>query len=169
MSHEWEATVNARSYGYGCPKCSAGITEGKFRDAFEKISSMDFSSNRIRLVRFSRKLDRAQIDMLNDDLMLVIEYDGEWTHGANSPDGKTLDQKLAEDKETTQALVDIGYNVIRIREHTKVRKLPFIPLDEEYTSSVFQMAYKSSGKDKNNIVDIVQSIIKAKQIWFQNQ
>jgi very-short-patch-repair endonuclease len=167
MSHEWETTVNARSYGYGCPKCSAGITEGKFRDAFEKISSMDFASNRIKLVRFSRKLDRAQIDMINDDLKLVIEYDGEWTHGANGPEGKTLERKLAEDKETTQALVDIGYRVIRIREHDKNRQLPFIPFDAGYEDNVFQISYKSFGKEKDDIEALAKKIIEANKEWFK--
>lgn len=105
--------------------------------------------------------------MLSNDLRLVIEYDGEWTHGARSPEGKTLEQKLAEDKETTQALVGIGYKVIRIREHTKTRKLPFIPLDPEYKCYVFQITYKSFGKDKDDIEDLARKVIEEKEDWFK--
>jgi hypothetical protein len=164
--HEWETTINNRSQGNGCSKCSIGVTEENFREAFKKSSGLNFESNRIDLIRFSRKLNRAQIDMLNDSLKLVIEYDGEWTHGARSPEGKILEKKLAEDKETTQALVDIDYKVIRIREHSRQGHLPFISLDSEYESSVFQITYKSFGKDKDDIENLVQKIIKEKKEWF---
>lgn len=167
LSHEWEAPVNRRANGSGCPFCSVGITEKTFRKALEKLSKFDFESNRIELIRFSRKRDRAQIDMYNHELKLVIEYDGEWTHGANGPEGKTLEQKLAEDKETTQALVDIGYNVIRIREDSKDGNLTFVPLDAGYESNVFQITYKSFGKDKDNIEFLARRIIEEKEHWFK--
>lgn len=165
--HEWEAVINSRSRGNGCPKCSAGTTEAYFQKTFEKLSGCDFDSHRISLVRLSRSRQVAQIDMLNDDLKLVIEYDGEWTHGARNPEGKTLEEKFADDKETTQALADIGYKVIRIREHSYQEMLPFVPLDTGYESNVFQIIYKSFGKDKDDIETLTQRIIEEKADWFK--
>lgn len=167
LFHEWETTVEKRFSGSGCPTCSTGKTENSFREAFERLSKLAFKANRISLVRLSRKFDRAQIDMLNDELKIVVEYDGEWTHGARSPEGKTLEQKLTEDKETTQALVDIGYKVIRIRDHSFVGRLPFVPLDAGYELSVFQITYKSYGKDKADIDVLTQKIIEEKAGWFK--
>jgi hypothetical protein len=170
LLHEWDAVINDMSKAYSCPSCyikTIGVTEQSFREAFEKLSKFDFKSYRIDLVRSSRKSDRAQIDMLNDDLKLAIEYDGEWTHGANGPEGKTLERKFADDKETTQALVDSGYKVIRIREHAREGMLPFVPLDPEYESNVFQVTYKSFGKDKHDINALAKEIITTKVDWFK--
>ena len=166
FEHEWEALISNRFRGAGCPKCSVGLTERTFRAAFKKISGLDFEANRIHLVRSSRKYSRAQIDMLNDDLKLAIEYDGEFTHGENKLYKNTLEQRLEEDKETTQALVGIGYNVIRIREHGNKGMLPFVPLDPEYESNVFQITYKSFGKDKDDIDVLAEEIIATKAHWF---
>lgn len=166
FNHEWEAQICSRAQGPGCFKCSSGMTERGFREAFEKFSKFAFKSDRIDLIRTSRKYKRAQIDMLNDDLRIVIEYDGEWTHGGNGPEGKSLQKKLSEDKETTETLVDIGYNVIRIREHSSKGKLPFVLLDPDYESNVLQITYKSFGTDKDNIDDLTQKIITQKAEWF---
>lgn len=104
--------------------------------------------------------------MINEELKLVIEYDGEWTHGTNSPNKKSLEVNLEQDKETTEALVKEGYNVIRIREHSPAGKLPFVSLDPGYENKVFQITYVSRGKKKDNIEDIVKQVIEQKAEWF---
>jgi hypothetical protein len=170
--HEWEASVNSRSAGRGCPNCCVrfvGVTENAFREAFEKFSGFTFESTRISLIRESRSSNRAQIDMLNDDLKLVIEYDGEWTHGGDAPSGYSLERNIANDKETTEALSDIGYKIIRIREHGFRDALPFIPMNLKYDSEVFQIQYKSFGKDKDDIEELVQRTIAEKEEWFKVQ
>lgn len=165
--HEWDTTIANRTSGHNCPKCLTGKTEQSFREVFEKLTGIILESHRIDLNRISRKYARAQVDMLNDDLKLVIEYDGAWTHGENVLYKTTLAQRIAEDKETTEALVNKGYNVIRIRNHDRSQKLPFIPIDPAYDSSVFQITYKSFGKNKDSIDELVQRIIKEKADWFK--
>lgn len=168
FGHEWKAVISSRTgAGAGCSKCSVRITEKSFLEAFIKLSGITFQSDRISLIRPSRKFDRAQIDILNENLRLAIEYDGQFSHGENALYKNTLKQKLAEDKETTQALVDIGYKVIRIREHGYKGRLHFISLDSGYESNVFQITYKSFGKDKDNIEDLTQKIITEKKEWFK--
>jgi very-short-patch-repair endonuclease len=165
--HDWDATVSHRSTGCSCPYCPVGITERTFRGVFEKRSGYYFESDRIDLIRVSRQRNRAQIDMLNDILKLVIEYDGAWTHGENSKFNTTLKQRLTQDKETTEALVKLGYNVIRIREQDRKQKLPMVPIDPVYAANVYQITYKSFGKDKTDIEELVQRIIEEKADWFK--
>jgi very-short-patch-repair endonuclease len=166
IDHEWEAIIGDRSGGNACPNCSIGKTEKAFRKALEKLSSYNFYSTKIPLKRLSRKRDIAQIDMLNDELRIAIEYDGAWTHGENALYKTTLEQKLAYDKETTEALVRAGYKVVRIRNHDASQKLPFVPVAAEYASNVYQITYKSFGKDRDTIDKVVHRIIEEKKDWF---
>jgi very-short-patch-repair endonuclease len=168
LFHEWKAVVNNRTMNNsGCPHCSSGKTENIFRESFVKQTGQEFSSSRIKLSRSSRIRNHAQIDMINESLRLVIEYDGAWAHGDNVLYKKTLAQKLMHDRETTEALVREGYHVIRIRNHDASQKLPFVPLDPQYAANVFQITYKSFGKDRDIIEDTVKRIIEEKSEWFR--
>lgn len=164
--HVWNATINSRSQGKGCPECSTGKTEKAFRENFAKLSEVDFQTCKMPLIRISRVSDMAQIDMVNEELKLVIEYDSEWTHGVRNPEKKSLTEKLMQDQETTKALTTIGYNVVRIREQSNRGTLPFVPLDPDYEGKVFQITYVSHGKKKDSIEDIVRQVIEQKAEWF---
>lgn len=164
--HVWNATINSRSQGKGCPECSTGKTEKAFRENFANLSGVDFQTCNIPLIRLSRVSGMAQIDMINEELKLVIEYDSEWTHGMRNPEKKSLTEKLMQDQETTKALTTIGYNVVRIREQSHRGTLPFVPLDPGYEDKVSQITYVSHGKKKDSIEDIVRQVIEQKAEWF---
>lgn len=42
-----------------------------------------------------------------------------------------------------------------------------LPLAPEYKCNVFQITYKSFGKDKDDIEDLTKKIIEEKKDWFK--
>ena len=160
---------NKRNGGQGCPLCSVTTkTEGLFRDSFSQKAKKEFLSVNIPLKRKIFVSGMIQIDMLCEELNLVIEYDGAWSHGGvkNANKKRTIEDCLARDTDSTLALIKSGRKVIRIREWESREKLPFLELPEEYASNLYQITYKSFGKDKDNIDDLVKQIIEGKKDWF---
>lgn len=74
------------------------------------------------------------VDMLSESLKVVLEYDGYYYHSGGRS-GQTMASHIANDTEKTQALMDAGYRVVRIREngllHLKMN-----------TDKVFEIDYK---------------------------
>lgn len=147
-AHIWEATPNARNgrgnhSGSGCPKCIFFKTESDFRNLFNDMTDLEFVDGKIPIKWSTRNL--TQIDILNEDKKICIEYDGRWSHGGkiNSPFPEEV--SLARDVRKTKALLAAGYIVIRIREAGLCN---LSVTDERF----LQISFKEK-EDKNPIVE----------------
>lgn len=80
---------------------------------------------------------------------LVIEYDGSYWHGENSPAKNVKERDLA----STKLLLNSGYLVVRIREN----ELKFLPLEKP---SFFQFKYNHSDKGFGVLNDVVAMLHK---------
>lgn len=173
FGHEWETTVNSRTAGNGCKRCSIGKTEKAFTLSLSNLSGFNFSPTILENInRRMRKGNRVQVDSICKELKIAVEYDGEWVHGPNNPEKKSYEQKLAEDADTTEALLNNGYKVIRIRE---------APLDHlilninnlhspNLLDNLFQISFKNwkySMSARDNVEEIAKEIIAKKSDWFR--
>lgn len=156
--YNWLASIAHRTSGKGCPKCSQGKTERMFVDELTKQSGYEFRSSFVQAPRRLFKRNRIQVDGLCEELKMAFEYDGEWTHGKNNPQGKSYQQRLDEDADTTEALLNAGYSVIRVREEP----LDFVVVDSnklkntETKSILSQYSYKLN---RDKIEDLVKYIL----------
>lgn len=162
--HSWVAMVSGRASGKGCPNCALGKTERGFAEAFSRLTGTDFSSSFIVGNRRLFKSGRIQVDAYSPCLNLVVEYDGEWTHGPKNPQGKSYEERLAEDADTSEALLNMGYKVIRIRENP----LEYVTIDSAFIRSSKEEAnfYQVSYKSRSSIDHLARKIIKEKADWF---
>lgn len=88
-----------------------------------------------------RQRQTMQVDIVGEynDTPVVIEYDGwYWHSGQRKNDAAT---PLLRDIEKTQAMLETGYIVIRLRERTKHRTLPSLPLTHD---RFFQLNWNAS-------------------------
>lgn len=118
QNHEYQATIVSRTRNNsGCAKCIQASTS-KIQQAFHKAlkSHIPDLECDVRIpVPFKSRKSMA-VDMVSIASNVAIEYDGEYYHSGQRS-GKTLDWHLSHDGEKTQALLDAGYIVIRIREN----------------------------------------------------
>lgn len=125
--HEWVATAGAKQ---GCPGCNLTATskiEGFLRDAIRNARILDNVEPFPKRVPVTwRKNSSMSIDIFGTykGETVAIEYDGYYFHSGI----KTGDPKAAylKDAQKTQALLDAGYKVIRIREDNFNGKLPLV-------------------------------------------
>ena len=106
QDHEWEQTITNRNTNKsGCPFCD--LTPQSRQELIITFELLKFFKNinpKGYKTRLNGKL-RA-IDIFIPDLNLAIEFDGSYWHK----------DKLALDKIKSEMLMDVGYQVIRIRE-----------------------------------------------------
>lgn len=88
LGHEWEATVNSRTGGRDCPKCSLGKRVSKPEQAVaDFVKSLDFDieqSNRTRL-------GGLELDIYIPSIDTGIEFNGTYWH--STPEAKARDAK----------------------------------------------------------------------------
>jgi very-short-patch-repair endonuclease len=112
--HTWVAAVHARCAGTGCPKCSdagTSLIEKRLRVLINKSSLNSVSPDGPKKLDISTgRRNSMVIDYLveNGSKFIAIEYDGKYYH--SSEESRTRDFLK------TQALLDAGYSVVRIRE-----------------------------------------------------
>jgi hypothetical protein len=116
--HEWEAVILNRKNGGGCPGCTtAGSSrnEKAFYAASAPLLGSPTSGGRYPLV-WSKKQSTASIDIAGTfrGLKVAIEYDGSYFHRGRE----------AHDLMKTMALLRDGWVVVRIREQSRLHKLP---------------------------------------------
>ncbi|MCF2132031.1 hypothetical protein L1I79_37270 [Strepomyces sp. STD 3.1] len=101
--HEWEAYINNRGRGNGCPICRKGNSTSFPEQVLFYFCKKIFpkSHNKYRVKNY-------EIDIYIPDLHVAIEYDGYFYH-------KT-DQSLKRDNAKNNFLINLGFNLIRIRE-----------------------------------------------------
>lgn len=150
--HHWKTAVSNRSNGKGCPLCVTYRNESEFRSFFTEATSLEFVDGRIAGERELFKRDKIQIDMINHESSVIIEYDGHFSHGGNKLYKTTLEHCLARDTDTTSALLKAGYKVVRIRE----TPLQFFELEHE---KLFQVAFK----DMDDKLPVVMAAVEALQ------
>lgn len=123
--HIWKAPVGKRTGGNqtGCPHCASYKNEREFRELFNKHTNLPFTSEHITAPRELFIRDTIQIDLLNEAHKIAIEYDGHWSHGGNPVYKRTKEECQARDLDSSNAILNAGYTLIRIRE-TPLTKLP---------------------------------------------
>lgn len=146
--HEWETTFDVRARGRDCPKCSLNQTskiEKQFRDAFShELQQINIDHTFVLTTTKGKKL-KPDIYGKYKNLLVVIEYDGNWWHKDSNK----------RDLEKTLDLLKEGIAVIRIRE----KPLPFLELKH---SNFAQFRFKY-GKDI--VSELVKTIIIKLNEW----
>ena len=98
--HEWQATLNTRSRGRGCPKCSgngSSMPEQGIAYYLEKVSKIE---QRI-------KIKNQEVDIFLPDYKIGIEYDGRFYHKSES---------IGKENNKDKILYGLGITVVRIKE-----------------------------------------------------
>jgi len=96
--HEWEATINHRATGTGCPKCNPVWSVPELRIFCELNTFFPGLEHRAQL-------DGVEVDIYIPELQIGIEYDGVYWHH----------DKLEQDKKKNSALGS-SVQLIRVRE-----------------------------------------------------
>ncbi len=96
--HEWQATINHRSKGTGCPKCNPAYSIPELRIYCELKTIFPE-------IRHRAKIKKHEIDIFIPELSLGIEFDGIYWH----------ENKHEKDLEKNSVLAD-NIQLIRIRE-----------------------------------------------------
>lgn len=98
FNHEWEAIVESRINGTGCPKCKSNISSPSklLNDYFRKMFNEVYTEYLI---------GDDLVDFYVKDLNLVVEYDGSYYHK----------KRVVRDVEKSNSLIERGFNVIRVR------------------------------------------------------
>lgn len=104
--HEWQAFVYNRTNGTGCPKCSNQSSKNEVR-LYRELSAI--YSN----VLHREKVSGYEVDVLLSEESVAIEYDGKYAHQGL--------QKAKADAKKYDALVAMGYRVLRVREYPLTR------------------------------------------------
>lgn len=138
--HEWQSTVSNRNRGNGCPQCAETQTS-KIQQAFHKALSAvipDLICDTRLPISFSKRKSMS-VDMFSAGLNVGIEYDGKYYHSGQRS-GKPIQWHLDHDRDKTQALLDAGYRVVRIREnglaHLGMNTDKVLELDYQYGDSM---------------------------------
>jgi hypothetical protein len=111
--HEWLTTVNKRSAGRECPDCVARVTSRRELAVCTPIA-LHFVTHHDGPQRVPGC--RTPVDLALAELKIAIEYDGWYWHvdTAERDNAKTIQLHAA------------GWTVIRVRESSRGRELPFV-------------------------------------------
>lgn len=137
--HEWEASTAARTRkkGTGCPECSptprTSKIEIEIRKALEEANVLFGVQTTYNAFITTSDNKSIAVDVLGISLnsqQVVVEYDSWWWHSGK---GRNEPYSIPRNRDTTktQALLDSGYIVIRVRETRPDVSLPFLPIQHE--------------------------------------
>lgn len=135
--HVWRAAIDTRVLqNQWCPSCRTPKAQEEICTALSSFNGDDWKESKVKLNRIGFKKGIAQIDMLllTDTRKVVVEYDGLYWHG----------KKVEKDINTTNALMDAGYLVIRLRECTNRQALPLLTLYDKRLKQI-QFNYDQKG------------------------
>lgn len=125
--HEWVTSPNAKK---GCPGCTLSATskiEGFLRDALKAnsvLTAMEDSTKKLSICWRKNSLMTVDILGIFNGHKVAIEYDGYYFH-SGIRDGNPQASYL-KDTQKTEALLNAGYKVIRIRESSTNGILPLV-------------------------------------------
>jgi hypothetical protein len=122
--HEWEATVDNRNRGSGCPECSSQL-KTSYPEQYFYFHLSNIFKNTIN--RYKDKKNKiSEIDIFIKDIMIGVEYDGYYYHKNDKDTKKNILLKngiiLISIKETLNFKKDIN-NVIYVRQPVTEEKL----------------------------------------------
>lgn len=109
-NHSVRTQVSSRVRHWGCRKCSSSRVEKDLAKGLAKSKVAAFLEHAHPLPVLWRSQKTAIVDIyleLASGLRVVIEYDGEWWHR----------DKQEVDRAKTEALLNAGYTVVRVREY----------------------------------------------------
>lgn len=124
--HEWSTWVYARAVN-GCPECWAASTQSKIETALSELLPVKEVQHAPEAYWPSGR--RMTVDILLDDEVTVVEYDGSWWHQGQE----------SRDIYKTLTLLGKGYRVIRIREN----HLPSLPPMQGVEQIRFMHSYET--------------------------
>jgi len=107
--NEWEATVNKRTNGRGCPKCAFAFKTSEPEQAVFYYIKKYFKDAQNSWS--PEWLEGKSVDIFVPTLMLAIEYDGGFYHN---------EWQLERDATKTRILKEHGIDLIRVRERGAV-------------------------------------------------
>lgn len=148
--HTWVTSVVSRTAsGTGCPKCvrtNVSAIEKEFRKEFQNSGVLtEVSSTPLDIPWGKSKLLRADFHGKCKGAKVVVEYDGSYFHK----------DKFQKDEQKTQALLDAGWIVVRIREQTPSLGLDFLGLKHD---NFIQVKYDYSPRNLQEIKDKVLEV-----------
>ena len=138
--HEWQARINDRHNGTGCPICASEI-----QTSFPE-KALYFYFSKIFKPESRVKIQGTEIDIYIKSLNLAIEYDGIYYHNRA--------RKIILDEQKNNKIKDLGIFLIRIKE-----------AEREYfdaTNNTFYYIPKSNYSNFNNIIESVINFINEK-------
>jgi hypothetical protein len=135
--HSWEASPASRtgSRSYGCPECSATPRTSRIESALREgiredsvLTGIGTEYNVYLDIRSGRNRRMAvDIHGYYEGIPIVVEYDSWWWHsGVGNKEGYA--SSCERDTRKTNALLNAGYLVIRVREDRSDGALPFLEL-----------------------------------------
>ncbi|UOE75846.1 zinc-ribbon domain-containing protein [Parageobacillus thermoglucosidasius] len=104
--HEWEARVNKRAKGQGCPKCKKEYGTSFSEQAIYYYISLIFVNAKNRYILKNGE-DSFEVDIFVPELNLAIEYDGE-QHRKKT--------QITRDEKKNEKLNRMGILLVRVRE-----------------------------------------------------
>ena len=161
--HEWTATPNAKK---GCGQCSMSYTskiEQHLKAAIVAagILVLDTVENHKLKIKWRRN-STMTVDIVgkHHQKNVVVEYDGYYYHsGIMSGDRAGAYKK---DAQKTQALLDAGYHVVRIREINMNGVLPLVDIKH---TNLLQIHYRYKNTDTPKDFSAVITEING---WLKN-
>lgn len=153
--HEWEAVVSARtSRGDRCGKCSMSQTSLIEQALLRGLQQRYPLAQAQRLVvgTYDRPINVDIYIQDGDAPPTVIEYDGSYWH--------SKEEAYQRDITKTQALLNAGFTVIRVRETSGKQVLPYLPIVHPH---LHQLGYEYSLRDDavemltNRVIDLMSS------------
>lgn len=151
--HSWKNSIANRTVrGDGCPDCLgawSSAIEVSYRQSFAKSPFLskikDEANTRLPIAWRTNKTMKVDIVgiLTSNKKPIVIEYDGEYWHSQV--------ESKARDEAKTQALLESGYYVVRIRENS----LPKIEIENK---NLFQINANASNhkKNHNEIIGVIE-------------
>jgi len=136
--HDWETSVNVRSRGSGCPKCTNQTSEPEIRILTELMFLFDDVVSRY-------KINGREVDIFIPLLNLAIEFDGRYYH----------EGKEAKDREKNIFLKSKDIFLLRIRQD---------PLTRLSKTDIILKNKVPDKKDLNEIVDSIKKILSINTI-----
>jgi len=136
--HSWKVSPSARfkKVVTGCAKCKKtsfsrieeAIKDGFIMDKSLKVAT-DYEAKHVPVPLNKRKHVAVDILATLNHLEIVIEYDGWYWHSGTGRKGEgTFERDIAK----TQALLNAGYLVIRIREERLKVCLAYLPIKHDH-------------------------------------
>lgn len=143
--HSWEAKVESRNSGRGCPQCAKEI-----RTSFPEQAIYYYINKCYSNAENGYILDGNEIDIYLPDYKIGIEYDGSYYH------------KSREEKEIGKykRLKEYGVYLIRVRENE------IVPANNSYDDYVLSKYIRNDFDNLNNaiqkLIEKIDKIIKKK-------